>query len=922
MGGYSDSLNLPDTKFPMRANLAAREPDMLKHNQQTDLYGRIRKTVANRPSFVLHDGPPYANGNIHLGHVVNKVLKDFVWRSKLIQGFDASYIPGWDCHGLPIERQLEKQKVSKADPIEFRRRCRQYADEQISTQRVEFERLGVLGDWHNHYRTMEPRTEGDIVRTLGKLLRTGLVYHGLRPVLHCAVCQSSLAEAEIEYAERTSIAVDVRYRACDDQQVAKVFGLAQAPDAAAVIWTTTAWTLPASRCIAIHPELEYAALRTELGTLIIAKSLVQQCLERWQIEGEVLATIKGASLDKLDFRHPFLNRITTAFIADHVTSEEGTGLVHTAPAHGEDDFLLGTRHGLESSSPIDKQGRYYDWVEKFAGLDVWQAVPKIVDELRSQNALLAKVNYRHSYPVCWRHKSPIIFRTSKQWFLAMDKAPVGKTRSLRELALAAIDASRFYPSWGKERFAAMVVNRPDWCLSRQRMWNSPVAVFIDRKTGELHPRTEELIEQIATKVDSGGIEAWFAMSAEELLGAEADHYEKVTDTLDVWFDSGVTHQAVMHWQGGDANRPDMYLEGSDQHRGWFMSSLITACALYGEPPWRELLTHGFVVGGDGRKMSKSVGNVLAPDKLFNKYGADILRMWVATADYSQEIKLSEEILRTNIDAYRLLRNRIRFMLANLADFDLATDALPLDQLAQLDRYMIVQAERCRKKVAAAYEEYSFLTSMKELHVFCNQDLGRFYLDILKDRLYTLPANCRARRSAQTAMYHITRMLLIGLGPMLSFTADEAWQVFTDDPKQSTMLHILDELPTVADASKLEVSFACLRKWRTKLSGFIEQARITGKIDCPDVELAIKVTAPEPDYSIMADFAPADLAGIMIVSAAIVSLGDEAIEVRKSELAKCSRCWRRDIGVGTGDNFELCTRCEQALAGIADDQRQV
>ena len=732
MGSYSDTLNLLDTVFPMRANLAAREPDMLKHKQRTDLYGRVRAAAAGRPTFVLHDGPPYANGPIHLGHVVNKVLKDFVWRSKLVRGFDASYIPGWDCHGLPIERQLERQKVSKDDPLEFRRRCRQYAEEQIVLQRAEFERLGVLGDWNRHYRTMAPRTEGNIIRTLGALLRTGLIYRGLRPVLHCADCQSSLAEAEVEYVERKSQAVDVRYLACDERKVAAAFGLDQAPDAAAIIWTTTPWTLPGSRCIALHGELNYAAVQTERGTLVLAEELVEQCLQRWQIAGKVIACVKGARLDQLEFRHPYLaDRVIAAHVADYVTAEEGTGLVHTAPAHGEDDYRLGMQHGLDCNSPVDQSGCFYDWVEKFAGLGVWQAVPEIVTELQAQQALLAVEDYQHSYPVCWRHKTPVIFRTSEQWFMAMDVAPAGQSQTLRELALEAINATNFFPGWGRERILAMVANRPDWCMSRQRMWNSPVAVFIERGTGKLHPRTDELIKQVAERVDAGGIEAWFAMPASELLGDEADRYEKVTDTLDVWFDSGVTHQAVMGWKGGDAWRPDIYLEGSDQHRGWFMSSLITACALHGEPPWRQLLTHGFVVGGDGRKMSKSEGNVLAPSKLFDKYGADILRMWVANADYSQEIKLSDEILRTSIDSYRLLRNRIRFMLANLSDFKLDTDGLPVAELARLDRYMLVRAERCRDLVAKAYDEYSFLAAMREMHVFCNQDLGALLFRYIK-----------------------------------------------------------------------------------------------------------------------------------------------------------------------------------------------
>ena len=925
MGGYSDTLNLPETKFPMRGNMAVREPKMLEAMQKSKLYERTRKAVTGkgRTPFTLHDGPPYANGDIHMGHVVNKSLKDFVTRSKLVLGYDASYVPGWDCHGLPIERELEKRKVSKEDPIAFRTKCREFAESQIEIQREGFERLGVLGDWDNHYRTMHPPTEGKIIQALGALQNTGLVYRGLRPVLHCTVCQSSLAEAEIEYQDTTSQAVDVAYLAKNKEEVAKLFkvSLANTDSIAVVIWTTTPWTLPASLCIVVNPELEYACVQTQKGFFIVAKDLVDACLERWDLTGEIKASVKGSQLENLVFNHPFYEREIPLFCADHATAEEGTGLVHSAPAHGEEDYLVGVEHNLDLKSPVDAKGCYFDDVELYAGLDVWEAVPKIVETLKEKSALLAVHKYQHSYPVCWRHKKPVLFRTSMQWFVTMDKQQSsGKT--LRQSSLAAIEQTEFFPSWGRDRITAMVANRPDWCLSRQRMWNSPVAFFVHKQTGELHPQTDELIEKIAKIVSEGGIEAWFAVDPKELIGDDVDEYVKVNDTLDVWFDSGVTHQAVMNWKGGTQNRPDMYLEGSDQHRGWFMSSLMTACALYGEPPWRQVLTHGFVVGGDGRKMSKSLGNALSPQKILKTHGADILRMWVAMSDYSQEIKLSEEILRTNIDSYRLLRNRIRFLLANLEDFDFAKHKIEVEKLAQLDRYILLVAEQRRKRIFDYLDQYMFHAAMQEVHDFCNIDLGRFYFDVIKDRLYTLPEDCFSRRSAQNSLYYITRLILVAVGPILAFTADEAWQVFTGDDKASTMMETLEPLPTVADAEQLENKWTIVRNWRAKVSKAIEVARSQNAIDCADVELEVTLQVPSEDFTCLSEFKTEDLASLFLVSVVTITKGDENIAIGQASFEKCERCWRRAQGVGEGSDKNICKRCEDALAGQANDERQV
>lgn len=909
MGGYSETLNLLETPFPMRGNLAKREPAMLAHIQQSDLYGRIRAAAAGRPSFVLHDGPPYANGNIHLGHVVNKSLKDFVVRSKNILGYDATYVPGWDCHGLPIERELEKREVSKEDPHKFRSACRAYADQQIALQREQFERLGVLGDWDNHYRTMRPATEARIIRTLHTLEKTGMVYRALRPVLHCPVCESSLAEAEVEYEQVRSKAIDVAFELIDPATAAAAFGVEAGAPVKAVIWTTTTWTIPANRNLVYNPELDYALLRSDGDLFIVAAELASSCLERWQRQGEVVATARGAKLAELVARHPLYARESPLFAGDFVTTEEGTGLVHSAPAHGIEDHEIGTAHGMDDTSPVDAKGRYHDWVEQFAGQRIHDAIPAILDALRASDALLAVHDHDHEYPQCWRHKVPVFYRSSRQWFVSMDqKTKSGKT--LREESLAAIEATEYFPKWGRERMHAMVSSRPDWCLSRQRMWNSPVAFFVHKKSGELHPDTPQLIDKIAGIVAAGGIEAWFATGAEELIGADAKDYEKVEDTLDVWFDSGVTHTAVMDWQGGEANRPDMYLEGSDQHRGWFMSSLMTACAIHGEPPWRQILTHGFVVGGDGRKMSKSTGNALAPSKLIDKYGADILRLWTATADYSQEIKLSDAILKTNVDSYRLLRNRIRFLLANLADFDPGTDAVAVEEMAELDRYMLVVAEECRAEVFELYDRYSFLGAMQALHLFCNQDLGRFYFDVLKDGLYTLPPDAAERRSAQTALHHITRMLLVGLGPVLAFTADEAWQVFCGDPAESTMLHTLDKLPAVADAAAIRARWERVRHYRGLAAKEIDRARAAKEIDCPDVELHVALCIPKEDHGHLASLGAAELAKVLIVSEVELDAGELAIAVRRSELPKCQRCWRR--ATPSEEEPAICGRCAMSI----------
>ena len=902
----------------MRANLARREPQMLERARDGRLYQRVRAAAAGRPKYVLHDGPPYANGDIHIGHAVNKVLKDLVVRSKTVLGFDAPYVPGWDCHGLPIEHQIEKRGVARDDPNGFRRACRKFAGEQIEIQRTNFERLGVLADWDGHYRTMHPPVEAAIVRCLGKLHATGLIYRGLRPVLHCTVCRSALAEAEIEYREVVSEAIDVSFPAASDEKLAAVFGCREVKDASAVIWTTTAWTLPANRCIAVHPQLSYDLVRTEAGDLIVASDLRDECMQRWGLSADVLGSASGSSLAGLEFRHPFCDRSAPVLEGDHVSATEGTGLVHTAPAHGEEDWKLAAPAGFDSRSPVDEAGFFYDWVEDFGGLKVWEAVPAIIDRLRAEKRLLHAAEHRHSYPLCWRHKEKVIFRTDRQWFVAMEEK--GKSdATLRARALKAVEETEYFPAWGRERMRAMVATRPDWCLSRQRLWNSPVAMFVDKRSGEAHPQSGKFFEQVARLIEKGGIEEWFALEAGQLLGDEAARYEKVGDTLDVWFDSGVTHQAVMGWDGGDASRPDMYLEGSDQHRGWFMSSLMTGCALYGRAPFRQILTHGFVVGGDGRKMSKSEGNALSPQALIAKHGADILRLWVATTDYGAEIAISDEIISRNIETYRRIRNTIRFLLANLSDYRPDADAVAVADLPELDRYMLTVVEDWRRQVTGLYDRYEFHHAMQAIHRLCLIDLGNFYLDILKDRLYTLPPDCQSRRAAQTVLHRISRELLIALAPALPFTADEAWQIFVGDDSDSAMLHTFEALPQVADREQLAAKYARLRELRAAAGRELEAARGRGVIRASLAAKVSFVAGPE-DHQALAGLSSDDLAHFLIVSEVGLEKGDRTeISVSAASGRKCPRCWRCCL---SGDDASICRRCEEALAGRSDVSRQI
>jgi isoleucyl-tRNA synthetase len=918
MADYKDTLNLPDTPFPMRGDLAKREPGWVRQWQERKLYQRIRAAAAGRPRFVLHDGPPYANGDIHIGHAVNKVLKDIIVKSKTLAGFDAPYVPGWDCHGLPIEHQVEKTHGKNVEANAFRRLCRDYAASQIARQKADFIRLGVLGDWDDPYLTMDFRAEADIIRALARIFARGYLYQGAKPVHWCLDCRSALAEAEVEYEDRVSPAIDVAFPAQDPTTLARPFGFTHLPfPSYVVIWTTTPWTLPANQGVALHPEFEYALVEGPKYYLLLAADLVEACMKRYGVEQyRVIGTVKGAQLERLEVWHPFQPRRVPLVLGDHVTLDAGTGLVHTAPAHGVEDFLVGQKYALPVNNPVGPDGRFDEATSLVGGMTVWDANAEILGVLRDKTLLLHDEQYRHSYPHCWRHKSPVIFRATHQWFVGMDyHGPDGRT--LRQAAHQAVEATEFFPHWGRPRLESMIANRPDWCVSRQRNWGVPMSMFVHRKTGEPHPHTIDLMEEVARRVEQGGIEAWFALEPQELLGADAEHYEKVPDTLDVWFDSGTTHVSVLERRGHLAKPADLYLEGSDQHRGWFQSSLLTGCAIDGRAPYAQLLTHGFVVDGQGHKMSKSRGNVIAPQKVADTLGAEILRLWVAATDYSGELSISDEILKRVVESYRRIRNTLRFLLANVSDFDPARDALPVERWIEMDRYALGMTRQLQAELAAAYDRYEFHTVVHRLQTFCSEELGGFYLDVLKDRLYTTPAAGHARRSAQSALWHLTHALLRLMAPVLSFTAEEAWAVLTGDGDDSVFLHTWHALPEQADEAALMARWDRVREVRARVQKKLEEARVAGDLGS-SLQAEVTLGLHGDSYAAVAGLGD-DLRFVLITSAASVARVDdpagEFVEVRPSGHAKCGRCWhwRADVGRDPA-HPALCGRCMSNLFG--------
>jgi len=939
---YRATLNMPDTAFAMRGDLPKREPAWAKAWSDQGLYKKLRLARQGAPLFVLHDGPPYANGKLHIGHALNKVLKDMIVKSKQLAGFDAQYIPGWDCHGLPIENAIEKLHGRKLSRDDMQAKSRAFATEQIDQQREDFKRLGVLGDWERPYRTMDFAYEAGEIRAFKRVIERGFVYRGLKPVYWCFDCGSSLAEFEIEYADKKSDTLDVAFEAADNAALAKAFGLSALPDSSksafAVIWTTTAWTLPANQALNVNPELVYALVNTDKGLLVLAESLVEKCLERYKLEGQVVATTSGDKLGGLNFKHPLYDvhegykRFSPVYVADYVSAQDGTGIVHSSPAYGVDDFNSCVANGLaydDILNPVQGNGSYAEDLPLFGGMNIWKACPRIIEVLGESHRLMATYGITHSYPHCWRHKTPVIYRAAAQWFVRMDegsgvftkdKAP----KTLRQLALDAIDQTNFYPENGKTRLRDMIAYRPDWCISRQRSWGVPVPFFLHKDSGELHPRTMEILDQAADIVEKGGIEAWSRATAEEILGSvDAPSYTKSTDILEVWFDSGSTFQHVLrgshkaaydrapfHDVGPEA---DLYLEGHDQHRGWFHSSLLLGCALYDRAPYRGLLTHGFATDGQGRKMSKSLGNVMAPQEISDKMGAEIVRLWVASTDYSGDLNIDDKILARVVDAYRRIRNTMRFLLANVSDFDPAKDAVADADLLEIDRFALSRAAQLQADILVHFKDYEFHPVVSKLQIYCSEDLGAFYLDVLKDRLYTSAPKSLARRSAQTVLYRITHAMLRLMAPFLSFTAEEAWQSFGSS--ESIFMETFSDLGTPNEA--LLAKWSRIREIRDQVNKDIEALRADGKVGA-SLQASVNLQVGTEDHALLASLGN-DLKFVFITSQLNLEEGSELVaKVSVSQDTKCERCWHYSPDVGVNPAHPtLCGRCDSNLHGAGE-----
>jgi isoleucyl-tRNA synthetase len=942
---YRSTLNMMDTPFPMRGDLPKREPAWAKQWNEQGLYKKLRVARQGAPLFVLHDGPPYANGKLHIGHALNKVLKDMIVKSKQLGGFDAQYIPGWDCHGLPIENAIEKLHGRKLSRDDMQAKSRAFATEQIDQQREDFKRLGVLGDWERPYRTMDPANEAGQLRAFKRVMERGFVYRGLKPVYWCFDCGSSLAEFEIEYADKKSDTLDVAFLCAQPEKLAAAFGLPKLDkEAFAVIWTTTAWTIPANQALNMHPEINYALVDTERGFFLCAASLVEKCLERWKLEGKVVATATGDKLGLIEFNHPLAHvdagyqRTAPVFLADYVGETDGTGIVHSAPAYGVDDFNSCMANGMKYTdilNPVQGNGAYAADFPLFGGQHIWKAVPVILEALQNAGRLMATQSITHSYPHCWRHKTPVIYRAAAQWFIRMDafdnttEKTTGKfitdksSKSLRELALHAIDETHFYPENGRARLRDMIANRPDWCISRQRSWGVPVPFFLHKDSGELHPRTMAIMDQAADIVEKGGIEAWSRVTVEDILnqpGDDAASYTKSTDILEVWFDSGSTFQHVLrgshkdaydraphHDQGPEA---DLYLEGHDQHRGWFHSSLLLGCALYDRAPYKGLLTHGFATDGQGRKMSKSLGNTVAPQEVSDKMGAEIVRLWVASTDYSGDLNIDDKILARVVDAYRRIRNTLRFLLANVSDFDPAKDAVAFDDLLEIDKYALSRAAQVQADILSHFDKYEFHPVVSKLQLYCSEDLGAFYLDVLKDRLYTTAPKSLARRSAQTALHQITHAMLRWMAPFLSFTAEEAWTTF--GKSESIFLETFTDLG--ASNAALMDKWHTVQHVREIANKEIENKRTEGLVGA-SLQAELVIHCDGAAYDALAALGE-DLKFVFITSKVTLAKGEGlTVEVKASAATKCERCWHYSDDVGHNPAHPtLCGRCDSNLHG--------
>jgi isoleucyl-tRNA synthetase len=918
-------LNLPETAFPMRGDLAKREPAWLQKWQDKKLYQRIRDARKGAKKFILHDGPPYANGDIHIGHAVNKILKDIIVKSKTLSGFDAPYVPGWDCHGLPIELVVEKNHGKEIAPAKFRELCREYAAEQVARQKKDFIRLGVQGDWDNPYLTMDFKTEADIMRALGDIYKNGYLYQGSKPVHWCVDCGSALAEAEVEYEDVNSPAIDVAFKVADNAALSKAFGVEVNSDAYAIIWTTTPWTLPANQAVSVHPELDYDLIQTSKGLLILAQALAQATLARYgETDAKTVATCKGLALEHAKLQHPFDNRQVPVVCGGHVTTDAGTGLVHTAAAHGNDDWLV-MRANFPHEKPrilIGGDGKFFNSelveFEAIRGLSRQEANKVILAKMQENGALLANARLNHSFPHCWRHKTPLMQLATHQWFIGMNETDAQGV-SLRKHANQAVDQTEFFPSWGRARLEAMIKNRPDWCVSRQRNWGVPMPLFVHKETGEPHPQTPELLEKVCLDVEKQGIEAWFSLDGAAFLAANApqhaEQYKKVTDTLDVWFDSGATHASVLKRRPELQHPADLYLEGSDQHRGWFQSSLLTGCAIDGRAPYNALLTHGFVVDGSGHKMSKSKGNVVAPQKVMDTYGADILRLWTASTDYSGELTISDEILKRVAESYRRIRNTLRFLLANLADFDAQKDLLPVHEWLEIDRYALHLTSKLQTEVLADYDRYEFHLAVQKFVSFCSEDLGGFYLDILKDRLYTAGETSHARRAAQSALHHITHTMMRLMAPILSFTADEIWQTLGLDADKTVFEELWYSLPAHGLTEADLQAWQAILEVRAVANKAIEEKRAQSLVGS-SLQSELDIYAEGETYDALNRLGN-DLRFVLISSRAAVHqrVGALEVQVTPSAHAKCDRCWhyRADVGADA-EHPHICGRCVSNLFG--------
>ena len=940
MNNYKNTLNLPKTSFPMKGSLAQREPEMLRHWE--NLYQQIRAARKGAEKFILHDGPPYANGDIHIGHAVNKILKDIIIKSKTLAGYDAPYVPGWDCHGLPIEHQVEKKIVKagvKKTHKQFRDACREYAGKQIDKQRKDFKRLGIFGEWDQPYRTMDFGFEANIVRALGKIYAKGHIVKGFKPVYWSVVGASALAEAEVEYQDKISYAIDVRFKVVDAKEFSARFDSIKGEGPiSVVIWTTTPWTLPANQAVSLNPQLDYVLVecadQNGKERLLLADALHASCFQRYGIEDfTVVERCKGRQLENVQLQHPFYNKTVPIILGEHVTTEAGTGAVHTAPDHGVEDFAVGKQYGIGTLNLVDEHGVFNENTELFAGEHVYKVDEKIIATLVKQNNLIHQTKFQHSFPHCWRTKTPLIYRATPQWFISMH------AKGLLEEVNAQVENVEWVPDWGKARIKGMLASSPDWCISRQRTWGVPITFFVNKKTEEPHPDTVALIEKIAQKIERQGMDIWFDLDASELLGDEVEQYKKVTDTLDVWFDSGVTHYAVAQKRLGvdlaAKQRVDLYLEGSDQHRGWFQSSLKTSVAMHTIAPYKQVLTHGFAVDAEGKKMSKSLGNVVAPQKICNTLGADILRLWVAATDYSGELNVSDEILNRTSDAYRRIRNTIRYLLSNLNGFDPGADEISAKEMLALDHWIVCKTKQLQDEVLKHYESYQFHRIYNLIHNFCVLELGSDYLDIIKDRQYTTQEDSHARRSAQTAMFHIAEALIRWIAPILSFTAEEAWQHLPGRRDASVFIQTWHGLDAFSAHGKIEdADWSGILETKEKIGKQLEELRDKKAIGS-SLDAEVKIwNAPEYLKKINND----ELRFVFITSYADIIENESPpetakklanadgveyfVEVKKSAQQKCIRCWhhREDVGSDTR-HPEICSRCVSNLPDGPGEHRR-